>query len=141
MNDRNPDKDGSLDVFSPGKTWSERSVLASILAALFCFLVLEVWGSRRHSEEIVVDRKAEHQLGYRIDVNQATVFELIHLPDIGPALAERIVHDRDQHGPFRDLEDLRRVGGIGPQTLRSIAPYVRWSTLSAAESQAPQEKP
>jgi competence ComEA-like helix-hairpin-helix protein len=145
MTDRNPDglsdESALRDLSSRREVWSERNVLAVILAALFLFFVLEIWVSRRHSAAIVIDRKAEKQQGYRIDVNQATVYELIHLPDIGPALAERIVQYRDQHGPFRALEDLRQVGGIGPQTLKSMAPYLRWTSPSAPEGQTPSESP
>jgi competence protein ComEA len=56
----------------------------------------------------------------RIDVNSATEAELGALPRIGPALARRIVEDRSVSGPFRTLEDLDRVPGIGPRTIEAI---------------------
>jgi len=46
------------------------------------------------------------------------------MPDIGEQLARRIVADRQQNGPFRDLADLRRVRGIGPKTLEGMRPYL-----------------
>jgi len=49
----------------------------------------------------------------RPSLNQATAEELLCLPGIGRALAERIVADRKEHGPFRDIADLSRVKGIG----------------------------
>lgn len=57
----------------------------------------------------------------RIDVNAANEAELTLLPGIGPALAARIVTDREQHGPFATLDDLQRVRGIGPVTVEQIA--------------------
>jgi len=47
------------------------------------------------------------------------------LPGIGPAKARAIVADREGRGPFRRLEDLARVSGIGPATVSRIAGMVR----------------
>ena len=48
-----------------------------------------------------------------INVNTASVDELVLLPGIGPATAKRIVEYREEHGPFRRIEDLMNVRGIG----------------------------
>jgi len=56
-----------------------------------------------------------------VDVNHATADELIALPGIGPALAGRIIAYRKEHGPFGSLDDLERVQGIGPQTVKGLA--------------------
>lgn len=55
-----------------------------------------------------------------IDVESASATELERLPRIGPALAGRIVQDRERHGPFRSLEGLQRVRGVGPATARQL---------------------
>jgi competence ComEA-like helix-hairpin-helix protein len=60
----------------------------------------------------------------RIDLNRASVAELIRLPGIGPSLAGRIVADRDQHGAFPSPEALLRVRGIGPKTLDRIRGFL-----------------
>jgi competence protein ComEA len=62
-----------------------------------------------------------------VDVNRAPADELERLPRVGPALAKRIVLWREQHGPFADLDDLRHVRGIGPATVRLVAPLVTFS--------------
>ena len=59
---------------------------------------------------------------FRIDVNQADLRELTLMPGIGSVTAERILSDRRDHGPFESIEDLSRVPGIGPKTVRSIEP-------------------
>ncbi len=60
----------------------------------------------------------------RIDINSAGVAELCLLPEVGPALARAIVADRAAHGPFRSVEEIDRVRGVGPATMRSLAPFV-----------------
>jgi competence protein ComEA len=56
-----------------------------------------------------------------IDVNTATEAELMRLPKVGPATAKAIVAAR----PFKSVDDLDRVKGIGPKTLEALRPFVR----------------
>ena len=56
----------------------------------------------------------------RVNLNTATAAELELLPGIGPALAQRIVADREYRGPFRSLNDLDRVSGIGPRLIERL---------------------
>jgi competence protein ComEA len=53
------------------------------------------------------------QAGGLVDLNAATASDLETLPGIGPVLAERIVDWRTEHGPFRSVDQLREVPGIG----------------------------
>jgi competence protein ComEA len=53
--------------------------------------------------------------------------EIERLPRIGPALAHRIVANRDSAGPFGGLEGLRRVRGVGAATLKLLGPLVTFS--------------
>lgn len=59
-----------------------------------------------------------------IDVNRADLAELQKLPGIGPKLSQRIVDERTLRGPFKKVEDLRRVSGIGAKTLEKLRPLV-----------------
>lgn len=56
----------------------------------------------------------------RINVNTAGAVELESLPGIGPAKAQAIVDQRRRNGPFRTIDDLLDVPGIGPGTLERI---------------------
>ncbi|HEX9729221.1 MAG TPA: ComEA family DNA-binding protein [Gemmatimonadales bacterium] len=48
-----------------------------------------------------------------VPINRASAEQLVALPGIGPALAAAIVEERRSGGPFRSLDDLARVPGLG----------------------------
>lgn len=58
-----------------------------------------------------------------IDLNVANAAELELLPRIGPALASRIIADREVHGWFNSIDELQRVSGIGPKTIEKIKAF------------------
>jgi DNA uptake protein ComE-like DNA-binding protein len=62
-----------------------------------------------------------------LDLDLASAESLERLPRIGPALAKRIVADRDSAGPFGSLEGFQRVKGVGPAMAQTLAPYVTFS--------------
>ena len=72
------------------------------------------------SAEQAADWASRLSASREVDVNTATVAELERLPGIGPALAARIVEERNQHGPFSSVQDITRVSGIGEKTIESI---------------------
>ena len=59
-----------------------------------------------------------------VNLNTATVTELMQLPRVGPRTAERIVAFRQEHGPFQRPEDLMNVKGIGEKTFRRLMAYI-----------------
>lgn len=62
-----------------------------------------------------------------IDVNLADSLELQLLPGIGPVLAQRIIDYRHIHGPFRSVEELDKIYGIGPKTVQKVRHYLVFS--------------
>ena len=59
-----------------------------------------------------------------VDLNRAGVPELDALPGIGPVLAGRIVEHRARYGPFRSVDELLAVRGIGARLLERLRPRV-----------------
>jgi competence protein ComEA len=55
-----------------------------------------------------------------INLNTATLDQLETLPGIGPSLGQRILDYRQEHGPFRSVEDLLNVSGIGEKRLADL---------------------
>ncbi len=68
-----------------------------------------------------------------VDLNLASVQELERLPGIGPVLAQRISEYRTAH-PFRSVEDLMEVKGIGERRLAQLKPMVVVGTMRRHES-------
>ena len=60
-----------------------------------------------------------------LDLNRATAQDLTQLPGVGEVIARRIIDFREEHGPFKRVEDLMKVKGIGEKSLEKIRPYVR----------------
>ena len=64
--------------------------------------------------------------GRLVNVNTATLEELVALPNIGPVTAQRIIDYRELASPFATLADLDQVSGIGPATLEALQDLVRF---------------
>ena len=59
-------------------------------------------------------------LGRKLDLNTASEAELALLPGVGPALARRLVSERDALGRFRSWDDVDAVPGVGEAKLRTL---------------------
>ena len=63
--------------------------------------------------------------GEKVDLNLASGRQLESLPGIGPALAQRIIDHREKNGPFRRIEDLMNVRGIGEKKFLKLEDGIR----------------
>jgi competence protein ComEA len=59
-----------------------------------------------------------------LNLNAATVDQLVTLPGIGPKTAERIIEYRTKSGGFKRIEDLMNVKGIGEKSFLKLKPLV-----------------
>jgi competence protein ComEA len=64
--------------------------------------------------------KASAQVTAKVNINKATVEQLTELKGIGESYAKKIVEYRDKNGPFKKIEDITAVQGIGDKLFEKI---------------------
>ena len=109
-----------------------RSSPVAALGVLLACLAIGSLGRRRVEEAPPPSPAAPRNArsAERVDLNAATAAERERLPRIGPALAQRIVAYREEHGPFRDVDALDAVSGIGPAIVTAVRDHVTISPLT-----------
>lgn len=79
--------------------------------------------------------------GPLVDINTASVEELQSLPGIGPALARRIISEREANGPFNRPEEITRVFGIGEARYRELRDLITAGPAGAPDTRVPPPQP
>lgn len=120
-----------------------KSRMALIFLWLCCLGVWVVWLIKKSSNSEVLVSVVDHEVDKagcdsiltrngdsehkkqdvrqsRINVNSGNVAELILLPGIGKTIAQDIIDYRVEKGPFKNIEDLGKVRGLGPSKLRKL---------------------
>lgn len=69
-------------------------------------------------------KKPASALSGKLNLNTATEEQLMLLPTVGPAKAERITAWRQKNGGFRRIADIRRVKGFGFKTFKRLEPFL-----------------
>lgn len=118
----------------PWLTSGDRLALAAVCAALIALLGVHVVLGAGWAAAPAQLEPGGKVAGHRIDINRAAWWELQALQGIGEKRAKDIVAHRDRHGPFKSVDELVRVSGIGPKTLRGLRPH-----LTAGEPEADDE--
>jgi competence protein ComEA len=59
-----------------------------------------------------------------VNINTADETQLTALQGIGPTKAKAITQYRQEHGPFKSVDDLKKVAGIGDKTLAALKPFL-----------------
>lgn len=67
---------------------------------------------------------AQGQQTRKININTASQIELESLSGIGPVIAKAVIQYRLENGPFKDIEEIQEVSGIGPVTFEKIKPII-----------------
>jgi len=109
----------------------ERFASAVLLITLITGILADALDDEGVDEPVLCEASAENadrsrpEHDYRrLDINLATVEELMILPGIGPKKAKAVLAWREQNGGFDSVEHLVRVKGIGPKTLERIRRYI-----------------
>lgn len=75
-----------------------------------------------------------------VNVNTATKEQLDSLKGIGPAKAQAIIDYRTKNGPFKSIDDLEKVPGIGPATLKEIRGEVSLTGATSTTAAEPKKE-
>lgn len=98
--------------------------------AILAVASIWAWGAWRRGW-IEIDAAPRGSVEYQIDLNSADWPEFAQLPLVGETLARRIVEHRQKQGPYRNVDELLRVQGLGKKTLDRVRPYL---TLTPRDS-------
>jgi competence protein ComEA len=105
------------------------------LAPLALAIVTAAWNvpalAAQNAKPPARTSKAAPASGQIVNVNSASAAEFEALPGIGPKLAARIVEYRQKNGPFKKIEDLMNVQGLGEKNFLKLKPQL---TLAAAKA-------
>ncbi len=106
-----------------GGTWRTASA-APQTAALPAAAPTAVTHPAADTPEHAGKKSAHKELTGKLNLNTATEDQLMLLPSVGPAKAERIVAYRKKAGGFKRTADLRHVKGFGYKTFKKLEPYL-----------------
>lgn len=120
--DRSPDADVTVPGWTRGDAW-----FALLAGGLILTLMLVHWARLqwRGAPAVEIERLDRAANRFQLDVNEATWVEWMQLDGVGETLARRIVADREENGPFPDVDAIQRVHGIGPKTVEELRPWLR----------------
>lgn len=76
--------------------------------------------ARECKRKVSEDREGQ----FPVNINEASMEELMKLPYIGEAKAGAIIDYRTQRGPFQSIQDVTEVRGIGPKIFQEISGYI-----------------
>jgi len=128
----------------------KREVLDRLDAVDCDFYRTDEWGTirveaDRYIYKVFLDKKkqkeekrAERQRleSEKTNINVARLDQLVELPRIGPSKGQAIIDYREDSGPFKCIEDIVNVSGIGPKTFERLKD---WITVKVGKASGPRK--
>ncbi len=103
---------------------SERKVLILVASLIFLGTIIRYFNLE--VKDVTPSSVLLEKQPLLIDLNKASAFELERLSGIGPVLSRRIIEYREKYGPFKEINDLKKVNGIGKHKAEAIKEYIEF---------------
>jgi competence ComEA-like helix-hairpin-helix protein len=116
---RGPAQIGSVgqEIVNPFTTEEDimsRMWIGAVMALVFALsLVAGVAGAEDKGGKGEGVKPGVAKADAKVNINEATRAQLMKLSGVGPGTADRIISYRQAHGPFRRVQDLEKVEGVG----------------------------
>ena len=107
--------DQGRQTYEPPPSPQQQHALMSL--TVIGLATLTIWLTFSRQRLVDVLHPPEQTIRFSLDINSAPPTELSLLPGIGPTMASRIIETRQQRGPFKSVDDITHVPGIGKITL------------------------
>ncbi|MCR4316180.1 MAG: helix-hairpin-helix domain-containing protein [Planctomycetes bacterium] len=115
---------------------TETVIVAIMLIAVLLALGYRVANAKGWFHDVASVEIAALPEEPKLDINKATLRELMLLPGIGPKTAEDIIRFREERGPFESVDSLDGVRGVGAATVNSIRRWVFVEPQIIADAQS-----
>jgi len=112
-----------------------RSILSIIVVASWLAVLPSHAGAAQ--QKVAAQTAAKPAATNIININTASAGELDGLPGVGAKTAARIVEYRQKNGPFKKVEELMNVRGVGEKNFLKLKPQI---TVGPAKTDHPDER-
>jgi competence protein ComEA len=96
-----------------------RRVFVLLVMVLACAAATAQAAGQQVQPKILIDESLT-----KVNINTAAAAQFEALAGIGPKMAERIVEYRTKNGPFKKVEELMNVKGMGEKSFLKLKPYL-----------------
>lgn len=129
-------------------TPSRRQALALATVALLAVGLCAGWLWHAHrslplasdEEPALLAAEPQARAIVTVNVNLANWAELSLVPGLGKALSQKIVARRQREGPYRSLDELSEISGIGAIKLAALRPYLTVGDVLSAGERRDEER-
>ena len=106
-------------------TRQEKSVLLALSLVLFTGAVLNFVFKKYPRLNYRIDIIQEGLSTDQVDLNTASLEQLLNIPYVGVKRAQSIMDYRRLQGAFKDVDEIKKIHGIGPKTYQKMVPFIK----------------
>lgn len=108
------------------------------VAAAVCLIAAQPYAANAAQGKAGARASAKPPVAGVVNINTASTSDLEALPGIGAKTAARIVEYRQKNGPFKKVEELMNVRGVGEKNFLKLKSQI---TVAAAKTDHPNQQP